>query len=289
MTEEEVMEFWNAHPCDDDSARRLFGGLGADYEEFFTRYDKFRYSKTKACHIPVCLDGIYFCGKRVLEIGLGQGADSEQIIRRGAIWSGIDLTPESVQRVRTRLKLRDLPYERIEQGSALRLPFAAESFDIVFSHGVLHHIPDIKGAQKEIARVLKPDGELIAMLYAKFSLQYLLHISVVARLGLIARYVAGRRDGEVGQHLPNAQKMGFIRYLRMKNFIHRSTDGALNPYSKVYHLAAVREDFPDFTITQHYRRYLSPHRRYMSPPLSWVPLDRALGWHLWVHMKRRVL
>jgi hypothetical protein len=46
------------------------------------QYDAFRYSREG--HILGCLDGIDFRGAKLLEIGLGQGADSEQIIRRGA-------------------------------------------------------------------------------------------------------------------------------------------------------------------------------------------------------------
>jgi SAM-dependent methyltransferase len=280
ITEDAIREFWNTYPCGD-----YYTGIpGADLEEFFRRYDAFRYSRAQEGHILDCLDGIVFRDKRVLEIGLGQGAESEQIIRRGAIWSGIDLTPESVTRVRARLNSRKLPYERLELGSALRLPFPAASFEIVFSHGVLHHIPEIGVAQNEIARVLKPDGELVAMLYAKFSLNYLLAISVVRRLALIARYVAGsRRAGEAGQHLANARQMGLLNYLRMSNFIHRATDGPFNPYSKVYNLATVRKDFLRFSVTRHYRRCMS------APPLpvAWLPLDRVLGWNLWVHMKRR--
>jgi SAM-dependent methyltransferase len=280
VTEEAIRDFWNAYPCGD----YYNGGPGADLEEFFRRYDALRYNRAQEGHILECLDGIAFRGKRVLEIGLGQGADSEQIIRRGAIWSGADLTPESVARVRARLDFRKLPYERLELGSALHLPFPAASFDIVFSHGVLHHIPEIGVAQDEIARVLRPDGELVAMLYARFSLNYLLAISVVRRLALIARYLTGsRRGGETAHHLANARKMGLVRYLRMRNFVHRATDGPLNPYSKVYGLATVRRDFPSFRVTRHYRRSMT------APPLpvAWLPLERVLGWNLWVHMSRR--
>ena len=105
------------------------------------------------------MDGIDFKGKQVLEIGLGQGADSEQIIRRGALWSGLDLTAESIDRVKTRLALRDLPHQSVQQGSVLKIPHADASFDLVISHGVLHHVPDIEAAQREIARVLRPGGD----------------------------------------------------------------------------------------------------------------------------------
>ena len=126
----------------------------------------------------------------MLEIGLGLGADSEQIIRRGAHWTGVDdLTAESVDRVRTRLQdYRGVPYDDVIQGSVLELPLPDNSFDVVFSHGVLHHVPDIARAQSELARVLRPGGEAIVMLYAKYSLNYLVSIGIVRRLGLIAMY-----------------------------------------------------------------------------------------------------
>ena len=256
-SEQAIRDFWYAHPCGDHQAESLKG----DYEAFFERYDQFRYSREG--HILRRLDAIDFKGKRVLEVGLGQGADSEQIIRRGAIWSGLDLTPESVQRVSTRLRVRELPYERIECGSALAMPFENNSFDIVFSHGVLHHIPDVKAAQREIARVLKPEGRLIAMLYARRSLNYLVAIAAVRRMGIVMLYLIGAKPGGiVGGHLANARKEGLWRYLKMSNFIHRNTDGPLNSYSKVYDLAAVRRDFPDFDVERSYQDHMH------APPLD---------------------
>jgi SAM-dependent methyltransferase len=71
-------------------------------------------------------------------------------------------------RFQTRLMLRELPDEELRQGSVLDLPFAEDSFDMMFSHGVLHHVPDIKQAQNEIYRVLRPGGELVIMMYARW-------------------------------------------------------------------------------------------------------------------------
>jgi ubiquinone/menaquinone biosynthesis C-methylase UbiE len=279
MSEKAIREFWDAHPCGESQVERL----SSDYEEFFRRYDAFRYQRE--AHILRRLDAIDFKGKQVLEIGLGQGADSEQIIRRGAIWSGIDISPESVSRVSTRLRCRGLAYTRLECASALHLPFPDNGFDIVFAHGVLHHIPDVLTAQKEIARVLKPGGRLIAMLYARRSLNYLLAISVVRRLSLAILFLGRAKAGEmVGGHIANANRMGLREYLRMPNFIHGNTDGPWNPYSKVYDLATVHEDFPAFTLETHYQDYMH------APPLPvfWLrPLARVLGWHLWVHLSPR--
>ena len=279
MNESDIKDFWDRYPCGD----LLVGGLQqhrGDYEKFFDDYDRFRYSTEP--HILQCLDKIDFKGKEVLEIGIGQGADSEQLIRRGALWSGLELTPESVARVNARLSLRQLPHRSVKQGSVLNIPYENKSFDIVFSHGVLHHVPDIVTAQREIHHVLKPDGELIVMLYARWSLNYLISIGILRRLGLTALYVANSNPGGIfGQHIANARAIGLWRYIRMDNFIHRNTDGPLNPYSKVYDLQTVKNDFPDFKIVRSYKRFMH------APPLPvrWLPLGRVLGWHLWVHMR----
>ena len=63
----------------------------------------------------------------------------------------------------------------------LELPFADDSFDMVFSHGVLHHVPEIDRAESEIHRVLHPGGELVIMMYARWSLNYLVAIGAIRR------------------------------------------------------------------------------------------------------------
>ena len=279
MDESEIYQFWNENRCEKLQAEALAQCNGDD-EAFFTQYDAFRYRQEG--HIVQCLANIDFAGKRVLEIGLGQGADSEQIIRRGAIWSGIDLTPESVDRVRRRLSMRKLPHESVTQGSVLRMPYRDEEFDTVFSHGVLRHVPNVLAAQREIRRVLKPTGELIVMLYARWSLNYLVSIGMVRRVGLLALHLTKSRPGGIlGQHLRNARETGLWRYLRMRNFIHKNTDGPLNPYSKVYDLRTIRKDFPSFVIVDSYKRFMH------APPLPVrrLPLEGLLGWHLWSHLR----
>jgi ubiquinone/menaquinone biosynthesis C-methylase UbiE len=275
MNEKEISNFWGAHPCGEE----VIGGIKNDYEEFFNRYDAFRYTQEK--HILRCLDAINFNGKRVLEIGLGLGADSEQIIRRGAIWSGVDLTPESIDRVTKRLSLRNLPHEHLQVGSVCELPFEENTFDIIFSHGVLHHVPHINKAQAELFRVLKPKGLLVVMLYARYSLNYLVSIYFLRRVALAMLYLLHiKAKGIIAQHLENARKIGLFQYLRMKNFIHCNTDGPLNPYSKVYDIKQVKEDFPKFKIMKIHKEFMH------APPLpvSWLPLAHLLGWHFWVYM-----
>ncbi len=287
MNESAVQSFWNSHPCGDHIVGGLHGAFADDYERFFTAYDTWRYSQES--HIQACLDEIDWRGKKILEIGLGQGAESEQIIRRGARWSGLDLTQESVDRVGVRLAIRALPHDDLRQGSALTIPWPDDTFDLVFSHGVLHHIPDIRTAQSEIHRVLKPGGTLVAMLYSRTSLNYQVSIRVVRRAALAMAYPLRRSEflrksaPVLRQHLANAESEGLRHYLALDNFTHRNTDGPLNPYARVYSLREVSKEFPAFELVDSYVRYMH------APPLPVrrLPTERWLGWHLWVHLRAR--
>lgn len=283
MTETEIADFWQAHPCGDE----LLGGLDkrfqGDFAAFFEHYDRMRYKLER--HIPACLDALDLRDRQVLEIGLGQGAESEGLIRRGARWTGIDLTAEAVRRVSLRLHLRQLPFEAITQASAIAIPAPDASFDVVFSHGVLHHIPDIVAAQAEIRRVLRPGGRLVAMLYARRSLNYVVAIGVIRRLGVVAGWPLRHRvrDGLLGAHLRNASREGLGNYLRMTRFVHASTDGPTSPFARVYDIAAVRRDFPDFRLVRAHKEFMH------APPLPvhGLPGASLLGWHLWVELEPR--
>jgi SAM-dependent methyltransferase len=289
MDEQTIQRFWQDHACGDGQVGGLHDGFQDDYEEFFTGYDRFRYANER--HLPACLDALNVSGKRVLEIGLGQGSDAERLIRRGAIWSGIDLTSESVERVRTRLMLRELPYGELPQGSVLDLPFAGNSFDLVFSHGVLHHVPDIKQGQSEIHRVLRPGGELVIMVYARWSLNYVVSIGLIRRAAILAAFPlsrtgilkAGPAHGMLAAHLSNAERIGLLRYLRLDEFVHRNTDGPTNPYAVVYDRRRVEHDFPSCQVTRTYKRFMH------APPLPVhrLPGESIMGWHLWVHLAPR--
>ena len=289
MNSSAVEEFWQEHACGDGQIGGLRERFQGDYDKFFTAYDQFRYQTER--HLPACLDALRVAARDVLEIGLGEGSDAERLIRRGARWSGVDLTTESVARVRARLTQRDLPFTELRQGTVVDLPFADHSFDLVFSHGVLHHVPDIELAQKEIHRVLRPAGELVIMVYARWSLNYLLSIGLLRRAALLGAYPlvkagvlrTGRMPELLAEHVGNAQAAGLLRYLRMEEFIHHNTDGPHNPYAKVYDRRAVERAFPSFRVTRSYKRFMH------APPLPvhGLPGGSVLGWHLWVHLRPR--
>ena len=286
MDERAVATFWQEHACGDAQVGGLRERFHGDFDRCFTDCDRFRYQNER--HLADCVDALDVVGKRVLEIGLGQGSDSERLIRRGARWSGVDLTAESVARLRTRLELRELPYDDLRQGSVLDLPFADDTFDLVFSHGVLHHVPEIGRAQSEVHRVLRADGELVMMVYARWSLNYLVSIGLIRRAALLAAFPLARagivaaegREGMLAAHLGNARQMGLFRYLRLTEFVHHNTDGPANPYAVVYDRRRIRRDFSSFRIMRTYRRFMH------APPLPVhrMPGESLAGWHLWAHL-----
>jgi SAM-dependent methyltransferase len=103
-------------------------------------------------------------GKQVLEIGCGMGFHTELMTRAGARVTAVDLSPTSVEATRRRLELKGLS-ARVIEGDAENLPFEGGSFDFVWSWGVIHHSSRTGRAVRQIARVLRPDGECRIMVY----------------------------------------------------------------------------------------------------------------------------
>jgi ubiquinone/menaquinone biosynthesis C-methylase UbiE len=106
-------------------------------------------------------------GKRVLEIGVGAGTDFREWCRHAAHATGVDLTDAAIALTAERLALEGVSAARfvLRRADAESLPFDDDTFDIVYSWGVLHHTPDTQRAFREAFRVLKPGGTLRTMVY----------------------------------------------------------------------------------------------------------------------------
>ena len=124
----------------------------------------------------------------MLEVGVGAGTDFSRWCQHAEFAVGVDLTDRGLAHTRERLALQGVSEERYAlcRVSALELPFAAESFDIVYSFGVLHVTPDMEQAFSEVRRVLKPGGLFLGMVYNLRSwtswLLYLYHGPLKGRL-----------------------------------------------------------------------------------------------------------
>lgn len=156
-----VREFWQAASC----GERLY--LETDERAGYMRQAEERYRLE-----PFIADFARFeasRGLRVLEIGVGLGADHQRFAEAGARLIGIDLTERAVEHTRRRLSLFALS-SNLSVGDAEALDFPDASFDVVYSWGVLHHSPDTPRAIDEVRRVLKPGGIARIMIYHTWSM-----------------------------------------------------------------------------------------------------------------------
>jgi len=96
---------------------------------------------------------------RTLEIGAGTGYFTLNLMRAGLIRSAVasDISPGMLRALSTSAEDLGLELETVAC-EASSLPFADSSFDLVFGHAVLHHLPDLAGAFREFRRVLRPGG-----------------------------------------------------------------------------------------------------------------------------------
>jgi len=167
----QVEEFWNDNLCGEHFINAIYAS-----KDYFEQYREFRYKKEH--HLNRLIDWQSAKNKDVLEIGLGIGADGTRWVAYARSYTGIDLTDSAVKATRHHFRLLSLK-GNILKGNAESLPFEDNSFDIVYSHGVLHHTPSIENALGEIFRVLRRNGEVILMLYSKNSYNYWLRIQFI--------------------------------------------------------------------------------------------------------------
>jgi SAM-dependent methyltransferase len=115
-------------------------------------------------------------GKQLLEIGCGMGFDSVEFLKRGVRVTAIDLTDSAVRIARQHFEVAGLRPEDVRVGNALALPFPDETFDAVWSNGVLHATGDTRRAIAEVRRVLKPGGRaIISHFYRRPSWMWIVH------------------------------------------------------------------------------------------------------------------
>lgn len=282
-----VRDFWQKNPCGTKFAHAEPGSRA-----FYESVEQHRYEKE--WHIPAAAGFGESGNLRVLEIGCGLGTDGAQFAKAGADYTGVDLTDAAVDLSRRRFELFDLP-GTFRVADAERLDFDDNSFDVVYSHGVLHHTPDTAGAVREVHRVLRPGGVAKVMLYHRNSYNYRVNISILRRLGVhLLRFELGFRfvclfTGEPEESLrEHARRLrAEPGYLGAQEFLSQNTDGAGNPLARVYSRAEARELFKDFSQVELRTYFFNKRWLPILGPILPRPLESSLaskwGWHLWIY------
>jgi len=250
---EEVRQFWDRRPCNIRHSTQPIGTA-----EYFAEVERRRYFVEP--HIPAFADFPRWAGKKVLEVGCGIGTDAACFARAGADYTGIDLSPASLEVARQRFEMLGLS-GRLELADAEHLSAVVEpaSFDLVYSFGVIHHTPDPAAAIAEIRKVIRPDGELRLMLYARESWKAIMI--------------------EAGLDQPEAQSGCPIAFAYTAEEAERLLQG--------FTITSIRQDhiFP-YVVEKYVRYEYEPQPWFAAmPPAMFRALAQRLGWHLLITAK----
>ncbi len=281
----EVKGFWNANPCQSALSRET------DRRRYFEDISRKRF-KGREWHVPTVAQFTSFRGKDVLEIGCGIATDGFEFAGNGARYVGVDLTPKSIELARERFRLFGVP-GRFEVANAEEwLPFPDDSFDHVYSFGVIHHSPAPERIVSEIYRVLRPGGTLTAMLYNRSSINYYVEIMFLRRIFrwcLLPPFMPGLLAAVTGfdrSKLEGHRQM-LKRKLTKEQWISMNTDGPFCPLARVYNQREAAILFKDFeNVRQEIWEFNVDHWSFIGKAVpvrvaKWI--GRRYGWHRMIY------
>ena len=167
----QIQDFWTRHV----NSERIFGKDITSHprgeEQYFLDLEAQRYRSHR--HLLPWITSMEK-GRSVLEIGCGVGLDTFTMTKHGLNITAVDLTYVAIQTAIKRFRRHKL-MALFTVADACHLPFTDNSFDYVYSFGVLHHVADTEQSLREVFRVLKPGGEAKIMLYNRRSLNEIVH------------------------------------------------------------------------------------------------------------------
>lgn len=203
--------WWETHPMRYDWKESV------GYDEFSLRFYQeidARFFSAAAQFMPVrqrpfdaLIDFEGLKTRDVLEIGVGNGSHAQLLAAHAGTFTGIDLTDYAVRSTARRLELANLP-ATIRRMDAERMDFPDNSFDFIWSWGVIHHSSNTAGVLKEMHRVLRPGGTAVTMVYHRSAWAY------YVITGLFHGIIRG----------------GLFRHGSLHEVLQRTTDGAIARY-----------------------------------------------------------
>lgn len=266
---EEARKQWSADPAGAVYSRHPRGS-----SDFFSEVREKRYREHYWLLDAIRSTNPY--GKKVLEIGAGMGTDSGEFARLGGEVTALDLVESNIELIKKKFAAENLSGNFIA-ADCTKLPFEDESFDIVYSMGVLHHVPETENAIAEAHRILKKGGTAKIILYHRNSLFYLYCILT----WLYKRFVKGQR-------MSFRERLSRIEY---------RADAHAMPLVKVYSRAQARtlcRNFAGVAVEVAHLTHLNHHPfrgafadRYLRVPTRLLhSAGRLVGWYVIVTAKK---
>lgn len=269
---EAVRNYWDVRPCNLHHSEKEVGT-----KPYFDEVEYRKYLVEP--HIPLFADFGAWRGKRVLEIGCGMGTDTINFARNGARVTAVDLSQKSLDLAAQRARIygvQDYIRFHIANAEELTRYVPVESYDLIYSFGVIHHTPSPTKAMNEILHYMGPDSTLKIMLYHKISWKVLW---IWAKFG------------------------HFCRFYDISGLVARYSEAQTGcPMTYTYTKKSAKRLLEDFEIDSIRIEHIFPYRvkeyknhvykkalifRFMPCPIfRW--LERYFGWHLCVTAKRKV-
>jgi len=271
-TIDDVRRYWDARPCNIRHSPKPVGT-----REYFDDVEARKYFVEP--HILAFAEFARWKGKRILEIGCGIGTDTIRFARAGARVTAVDLSEESLGLARRRAAVFDLGNRvTFYRADAERLSevVPVETYDLVYSFGVIHHTPHPGNAIDEIRKYVGPGSVLKMMVYHRYSYKVLW---ILLRYGKGAFWkldelIARHSEAQTGCPVTYTYSRRSVRDLLRGFTIESAVVDHIFPYS-----------IPEYKQYQYRKTWLF---RWMPAPLFRL-LETWWGWHLCVtaHMDDR--
>jgi len=260
-----VRDFWNAVPC---NIRHSTKSVGT--REYFDEVERRKYFVEP--HIPDFADFQKWAGRRVLEIGCGLGTDTVNFARAGAQVTAVELSDESAALARTRADVFGLTDRvTIHVGNAEELPeiLPPQTFDLVYSFGVIHHSPHPRRIVEHLRTYMTPQSELRLMVYARVSYKLfaIMREEGIWDMARIDELIARRSEAQTG--CP-------VTYTYSEETVRDLLDGFRIDEARKAHIFTWDIE----AYTRHEYRKAPEWANVSEEELS--RLERELGWHLLV-------
>jgi len=256
-----VKQYWNNRPCNIKHSAKEVGSK--DYFEEVTERKYYVES-----HIPNFAQFWEWRGKKVLEIGCGIGTDTQQFAENGARIVPVDLSEKSLEIARKRAEFYNL-IVNFHHANAEQLSdyIPIDTFDLIYSFGVIHHSPHPEMIIEQIKKYMNKDSTLKIMIYNKISWKV---------LWILLKYGKGKfwKLNELIAKYSEAQTGCPVTYAYTKRSARKLLKGFEILEMRTEHIFPY--SIPEYKNYQYkkvwYFRYL-PHCIFRF-------MERHLGWHL---------